>query len=186
MELVVGDDLSAAQVQSVEWKRIFGSLADAVHHMSHSNVIHRDLKPHNIIVRRSDRSPVIVDLGLSVDLQVFDPSDAGLAGTPLFMPPEAIDGVITNAFDAYSLGVTAAGVLAKDRPVFSGDMVQLFAAKKSGKFQEQLIASVSGTDGLMGTWIGRLTAHDATVRLAALDEGRAWIDSSHSGVLGAT
>src|SRR5262249_55158379 len=138
MELVVGNSLSSTTVQKDEIKRVFGSLADAVYHMGQSKVVHRDLKPDNIVVRRSDRSAVIVDLGLSVDTNVFDPKDARIAGTPLFMPPEAIDGVITNAFDAYSLGVSAAKVVTGSYPHLPGGLREMFDHKKSGLFREKL------------------------------------------------
>lgn len=175
MELVKGDSLSATPIRDDEVKRLFGSLADAVSHMVQANVVHRDLKPDNIVVRRSDRSPVIVDLGLSVDTTVFDPKAAGFAGSPVFMPPEATDGVITNAFDAYSLGVTAAKVLTGNYPSLPGGIGELFGHKKSGRFREELLAMLRGTDEAVARWIGGLTDDDLKARLAALEDGRAWV-----------
>ncbi len=176
MELVLGDSLSSTTVQSDETRRVFGALSDAVHHMGQAKVVHRDLKPDNIVIRRTDRSPVIVDLGLSVDMNVFDPKDAGIAGTPLFMPPEAIDGVITNAFDAYSLGVTAATVVTGKHPQLPGGFRGPFGHKKSGLFRERLIAMLRETEQPVANWIGRMIEDDLPARLAALDDGRAWIN----------
>lgn len=182
MELVAGKNLTHAQIQSHEIEHILGSLSDAVYHMGQAKVVHRDLKPSNVVLRRTDRSPVIVDLGLSVDLNVIDPKDAGFAGTPLYMPPEAFEGLITTAFDSYSLGVTAAQVLTGESPIFPGRLNELYECKRSGSFREALVKMLQGTEEPIANWIGRMTENDLAARLAALDEGREW-GKSRSGAV---
>jgi eukaryotic-like serine/threonine-protein kinase len=114
MELVQGDRLSDAELDESSLIHCFGGLADAICSMAERQIVHRDIKPDNIVLRRFDRSPVIVDLGLAVDLAVTGPEDRGFAGSPRFMPPEAFNGTVTTSFDAYSLGVTAFDVLTRD------------------------------------------------------------------------
>src|SRR5262249_49565203 len=90
--------------------RIAFSLA-AVHA---ANVIHRDLKPHNVILR-GGASPVLVDFGIAL----LDRNRKNMAkgGTPFYMSPEQARGrsVDTRA-DLYSLGVTAYEALVGRRP----------------------------------------------------------------------
>lgn len=70
------------------------------------DVIHRDLKPQNIIVRGGNRISVL-DFGLSKDLRVRGITESGLRiGTACFMSPEVLGGeAATKQSDVYSLGV---------------------------------------------------------------------------------
>lgn len=90
------------------WVRpLFTHLLDAVQELHGRGVLHRDLKPQNIIVR-PDWQPVVIDLGLARGLgdQVeLTPRDQ-VVGTPLYIPPEVLRrGEPCEAGDFHSLGV---------------------------------------------------------------------------------
>jgi serine/threonine-protein kinase len=94
--------------QVVAWT---GQLLDALAYCHERGVIHRDIKPQNIIVTPEGRA-VLVDFGL---VKLWDPRDPRTrtvmrgAGTPEYAPPEQYDmglGHTDPRSDVYSLGAT--------------------------------------------------------------------------------
>lgn len=77
-------------------------------------IVHRDIKPANIILRQSDRRPVLIDfgaiketMGLATSHSQSLPTKSIVIGTPGFMPPEQGIGRPVYGSDLYSLGLTA-------------------------------------------------------------------------------
>ncbi|HET6201418.1 MAG TPA: bifunctional serine/threonine-protein kinase/formylglycine-generating enzyme family protein [Planctomycetota bacterium] len=89
--------------------RIFAEVCDALAHAHAEGVIHRDVKPGNILLDRSLR-PRLADFGLAKDLALASLSRTGdLLGTLPYLSPElAMSGrvPVTARADVYSLGVT--------------------------------------------------------------------------------
>jgi len=101
--------------------RVFADAAHALHAAHEAGVIHRDVKPGNLIVDRGGR-PVIVDFGLARDV---DPEGRPLTqtgdlfGTPAYMSPEQLASHhirLDRRTDVYSLGVTLYEVITLHRP----------------------------------------------------------------------
>ena len=88
--------------------RIGASIADCLNAAHTHGVIHRDIKPHNVMLTR-ERHVRLIDFGIARDAAVnataITATDVML-GTPHYMSPEQFDGRRTDArSDIYSLGV---------------------------------------------------------------------------------
>ena len=101
-------------------------LAEALHYAHQQGVVHRDVKPANVLLDPVG-GPRLADFGLALVRGVPDLTQTGdLAGTPFYMAPEQAAGrrgEIGPATDQYALGVTLYEVLTLSRP-FEGDSVE--------------------------------------------------------------
>ena len=105
MEWVDGSPLAADAVlpKSVR-RRLLSQLLDAVAYMHLHQVIHRDLKPDNILVTRNGQNVKLIDFSLA-DSDSYSILKAS-AGTPLYASPEQLEGRKGDCrSDIYSLGV---------------------------------------------------------------------------------
>jgi len=84
---------------------LFRAITEAVAYAHQRGVVHRDLKPGNILLLKEGR-PVLADFGLSSLLAGERDALTGIQGTPLYMAPEQCLGTSpTPRSDVYSLGV---------------------------------------------------------------------------------
>ncbi|MDJ0976561.1 MAG: serine/threonine-protein kinase [Planctomycetota bacterium] len=103
--------------------RIARDAARALHHAHEHGIVHRDVKPANILLREDGRVAV-TDFGLSMELGSNALTTTGLlVGTPYYLSPEAIAGKrekVGPKADVYALGVTLYELLA-GHPPFQAD-----------------------------------------------------------------
>jgi hypothetical protein len=110
---------------------LVAALADALQFAHQNGIIHRDVKPRNILVDR-DGAPHLADFGLAKDIEDDSLSGTGdIIGTLPYMSPEqaaAKRAPIDQRTDVYSLGVVLYELLTLRRP-FDGDSVHEIVMK---------------------------------------------------------
>lgn len=112
-------------------------VSDALQHAHELNLIHRDIKPDNMLVTRRGVLKVS-DLGLAKNLDEdnsMTQSGTGM-GTPYYMPPEQARNAkyVDARSDIYALGSTLYHFLAGDYPFRAESTLELILAKEKGKF----------------------------------------------------
>ena len=112
---------------------IVRKVADALAHVHAKGVLHRDVKPENILLMKDvPDEPVLIDFGLAwaADSERLTRTNATL-GTPAFMSPEQAGGASGSKLDAradvYSLGATLYAALV-GQPPFDGQNLQELVA----------------------------------------------------------
>ncbi|CAN5890801.1 hypothetical protein BH23PLA1_BH23PLA1_04540 [soil metagenome] len=114
-----------SQVTLAERLQILAQVADALDYAHHQGVIHRDIKPGNILLTATDQAK-LSDFGLS--LFAHADQETGVArGTPAYMSPEQARGHrLDHRTDLYSLGVLAYEA-ATGMPPFQGKPMEVMA-----------------------------------------------------------
>jgi len=125
MELVEGFPLDrfAAELNFEQKARLLREVARGLAVAHAHGLVHRDLKPDNIIVG-PDLRPRILDFGLSLSFAEAGIPRRGFEGTPLYASPEQVLGrPLTAATDIFSLGAVMFKVLT-GRPPFAGESIR--------------------------------------------------------------
>ncbi len=130
MEYLSGGDVrtyfTERQVDQGRILMIFRQLMMALRDIHAAGVVHRDLKPHNIMFR-SDGGLAMVDFGIAKVLSEPTVTQQGtLLGTPLYMSPEMILGNPVDArSDLYGAGIVLYKMLAKRAPFEAGSAAEI-------------------------------------------------------------
>ncbi len=108
-------------------RRILAELADALEYAHSNGVVHRDIKPDNILIDRASGRAILTDFGIAkVESAGMTITRTGIiVGTPLYMSPEqaAGDREVDGRADIYSLGVIGYRMLTGRLP-FEGTSIQ--------------------------------------------------------------
>ncbi|HEX6943490.1 MAG TPA: protein kinase [Gemmatimonadaceae bacterium] len=125
MGLVEGESLGARLLREprppfADVKRILKDVADALSYAHARGIIHRDIKPDNILLDKQTGRPIVTDFGIARAIE----GDSRLTvtgtavGTPAYMSPEQAmgEGEIDGRSDLYSLAVVGYQMLAGELP----------------------------------------------------------------------
>ena len=104
-----------------EVTKILVNLLPVLNYIHNRSIVHRDVKPDNIILRKTDGLPVLIDFGAVKEAMttVVKPGNAPWSqaiGTPGYMPSEQAAGRPLYSSDLYSLGLTAVFLLTGKSP----------------------------------------------------------------------
>ena len=108
-------------------------LAQALEHAHFQKVVHRDLKPGNVMLSKTGETK-LMDFGIVQNEELDRLTKAGLAvGTPAYMSPEQVTGAPVDVrSDLYSLGVVLFEALAGKRPFTGNNPGEVFAKVTTG------------------------------------------------------
>lgn len=149
---------------------ILKQVASALQKASELGIIHRDVKPENILMTKKVEVKV-TDFGLSRLTAITDVplnlTQSGVTlGTPLYMAPEQVQGKTTDhRSDLYSFGVTAYHLLA-GQPPFSGKTAYEVAMKHCTETPESLAVLRPDLPGDLIAMVHKLMAKNPEERYA--------------------
>ena len=86
--------------------RLILKILDALYYANELGIIHRDIKPRNILIESHSQRPIITDFGVARSYGGSDNDNRILVGTPTYMAPEQIvAGMVDGRADVYATGV---------------------------------------------------------------------------------
>jgi serine/threonine protein kinase len=180
MELLAGESLAQRLAGGdpftyAEALPLISQIASGLQAAHDSGVVHRDLKPGNIMLldasagRESPRA-VITDFGLALSddqagIRLTESAD--LVGTPEYMAPEQGDiGVVTPAADIYALGLIVYEMLTKRRPFDSEPTPMANILKRRNEPPRSLRALMPEADPVWDATVARCLQRDPARRFA--------------------
>ena len=110
-----------------ESAELVATVADALHYAHKQGLVHRDVKPSNILMSK-DRQPFVVDFGLALREENVGKGPK-YAGTPAYMSPEQARGEghrVDGRSDLFSLGVVFYQLLTGRQPFRGDTQAELF------------------------------------------------------------
>jgi serine/threonine-protein kinase len=176
MELIKGETLAnrllcAGILPAAEVASLLSDVADVLATVHKSNVVHRDLKPDNLLCSPTDREyPLrVIDWGVArLGVAGRMTMDGLTPGTPIYMSPEQATGRdIAGPCDIYSLGVIAYEALTGDPP-FDGrtlaEVVCMHLTRKPAALRDRCNAPIALCD-----LVGRMLQKDPALRPCAIE-----------------
>ncbi|PQO37175.1 DUF1080 domain-containing protein [Bremerella cremea] len=149
--------------------RLANGLSEAHRH----NVVHRDLKPGNVMVDQK-QEPVIMDFGLALqtDSQSRMTHEGSLLGSPAYMSPEQIQGKhsqVGPTTDIYALGVIFYELLTGELPFQASSLGEL-AYKIISTDPPKLSTLRADVDPTLAAIVEKMMAREAAERYQSMEE----------------
>jgi serine/threonine protein kinase len=144
MPLVAGENLASLLGKRREssethshWLRIFEQICRSVAYAHRNGVVHRDLKPGNVMVGE-DGSAIVMDWGVSTKVGSDSRQGCWIFGTPAYMPPEQAIGSdrVDPRCDVFGLGGILCEILTGMPPYIATDPVTVGKLAAAGNLSE--------------------------------------------------
>lgn len=147
----LSDKINNTTLSPVQVKSYGITLIKTITYLKNKNLVHRDIKPDNIMFRSSSPDPVLVDLGIVRDLSTTSLTQTWISrgpGTPYFSSPEQLNNdkyLINWRSDQFSLGIVLGICLTgrhpfQERGMRPEDAVEAIANRKkfSDSFRDKI------------------------------------------------
>ncbi|HEU5260401.1 MAG TPA: serine/threonine-protein kinase [Gemmatimonadales bacterium] len=160
--------------------RIARQVADALGHAHRHGVVHRDVKPDNILID-SGGHVLVTDFGIAKAAQQASSqltTEGMVVGTPHYMSPEQATGeAVDSRADIYALGVVLYQMLA-GAPPFDGESAQQILMKQATADPTPIHQLRDGVPPALATVLYRMLAKDRAQRYqTAEDASRALVEA---------
>ena len=175
MGFVDGESLEArlkraGRIPSDDARRIMRELADALEYAHQLGVIHRDVKPDNVLLERSTGRAMLTDFGIARQSAVHETlTQTGLVvGTPHYMSPEQASGErsLDGRSDLYSLGIIGYRMLTGRLP-FEGAGLREVLAQQISRTPDPIAQAATGVPLDLGNVVTRALAKAPAQRWAS-------------------
>ena len=148
-------------------RALLAGICDALDYAHRHGIVHRDIKPDNILIDAGSGAPLLTDFGIAkVPLADAQLTTAGqLIGTPHYMSPEQAAGRsdVGPRSDLYSLGVVAYEMLSGRRPFDAENAIDALAQRLTREARP-LVAASSAVPSDLALAVDRCLQRDATKR----------------------
>ncbi|MDH4043752.1 MAG: protein kinase [Gemmatimonadota bacterium] len=150
--------------------RVTQEIAWALGHAHARGIVHRDVKPDNVLLERDTGRALVVDFGIARSVAADTPAGGLRTGTPQYMSPEQITGGVVDArSDLYSLGVTAF-FAATGRLPFESHSNEGFITKHLSETPPPLARLAPALPTRFAGAVDRCLAKDPDARCASAEE----------------
>lgn len=162
-----------------EVRRVLREIASALAAAHKLGIVHRDVRPANVLRADDTGSHSLCDFGLAGVLETGDASEpkitstGELLGHPAYISPEQIDGEpLTDRADVYSLGVMGYELLTGHTPAGRSEDPKGREKRTAAVELSPLVEFMADTDPELAELIGRCLAKDPAHRPSAADVAR--------------
>lgn len=158
-------------LSSADAMRVVQEVAWALAHAHARGVVHRDVKPENILLERGTGRALVTDFGIAWVGDGTHTSGAGkIVGTPRYMSPEQASGeAVTGRSDVYSLGAVAFFATTGRSPI-DGTSAAAILTRKVMETSPSLATLRQDLPVRLVTAVDRCLARDPSMRWASAEE----------------
>jgi len=173
MAFVDGESLAdriqrEGRLSTEEAGRILREVASALDLAHRRGVIHRDIKPQNVLLERETGRSLVTDFGIARTAESASLTATGMmVGTPIYMSPEQVTGgAVDHRADLYALGVMGYEMLV-GRPPFGGVTPTEILMKRVAEPAKPVEAARPDTPPALAAVVNRCLEQDPEKRFAS-------------------
>ena len=157
--------------------KIIISVLNALDYAHSQNIIHRDIKPGNILIESYENRPIIVDFGLARVSQKPDQTSDMIVGTPMYMAPEQIfDPEVDGRADIYATATMLFEMLTPE-PLFAEissiqEILERKMDRRNGLFVKKITEMNPNLNKEMDAILSKALSFDPEARYATCSDFR--------------
>jgi serine/threonine protein kinase len=149
-------------------RRVLADIADGLDYAHRHGVIHRDIKPDNILIDDESGRALLADFGIARGTEKSEALTkvGDVVGTPQYMSPEQARGLeVDGRSDLYSLGAVGFAMLTGRPPFLGGSTHEIFLRRLS-EDAPPLLSVAAGASPELAAIVDRCLARDPSARFA--------------------